>query len=274
MLGSCDIGKLVRYRLDIAYHGANFHGWQRQPNLRTVQGELELWLTRLLPSGEAIAVTGAGRTDAGVHASGMVAHFDTGLPLDCGTFLHRLRAALPDDMTVTRVSPVDGRFHSRYTAIARTYEYRVTDCSSPFDRDRVWTVRDPLDADRLGDAATLMLGRHDFSGFCLAVSKKDDNHCSISQSSWEKTGEQFVYRVRADRFLHMMVRLMVGTMVDIARSRWPASRMSDILRIGDVRLCGGAAPAHGLTLVAVQYPPSRREAAISVEINDAGPFLD
>ena len=244
----------MRYRVDLSFHGAGFHGWQRQLHDRTVQGELESWLTRLLAATEQIAVTGAGRTDAGVHASAMVAHFDTELSFDPVHLTLRLQAAIPPDLVVHRVSPAPQGFHARYSAVARGYEYHITNRPSPFDRDRVWYVPGRLSMADLKAAATLVLGRHDFSGFCIAASRKEQNTCDLTHSSWECVGETIVYRARADRFLHMMVRLLVGTMVDIGRGRWSPGRMEEILTSRDVKLCGAAAPPHGLTLVAVEYP--------------------
>ncbi len=243
----------MRYRLDIAFHGANFHGWQRQSDLRTVQGELELWLSRLLSDPDGIAVTGAGRTDAGVHATGMVAHFDTERELDCAQLALRLHAALPPDVVVNRISPVAPDFHARYSAVARSYEYRITTERTPFERDRVWQVAAPLDLSAMEGAAALVLGSHDFSGFCVAASRKEENTCDLTHSSWEQGDSLFIYRLRSDRFLHMMVRLLVGTMIDIGRGRWAPDQITQILDSGDVRQCGTAAPPHGLTLIRVEY---------------------
>ena len=264
----------MRYRIDLAYHGAGFHGWQRQHHLRTVQGELELWLARLLASAQRVAITGAGRTDAGVHATGMVAHFDTDLVFDCDQLTMRLYAALPPDLVVSRISPAPPGFHARYSAIARAYEYAITNRRAPFGRDRVWFMPGPLDPAALENAAATVIGSHDFSGFCIAASRKEHGTCHVTRSEWRSHGDLLIYRVRADRFLHMMVRLLVGTMVDVGRGRWSPDRIAEIFATGNVGLCGGAAPAHGLTLVTVEYPGSSSGNPISVEIPRSGPFLD
>jgi tRNA pseudouridine38-40 synthase len=263
----------LRYRIDLAYHGAGFHGWQRQPHLRTVQGELELWLARLLASAQRIAITGAGRTDAGVHATGMVAHFDADQVFDCDQLTMRLHAALPPDLVVSRISPAGQDFHARYSAIARTYEYAITNRRAPFGRDRVWFLPGPLDPTALEDAAAAVIGPHDFSGFCIAASRKEHGTCHVTHSEWRSHGDLLICRVRADRFLHMMVCLLVGTMVDVGRGRWSPDRVREILDTGDIRLCGGTAPAYGLTLVAVEYPGSSGQNPISIEIPQPGPFL-
>lgn len=243
----------MRYRLDLAYHGRNFHGWQRQPGLRTVQGELELWLGRLLGGDSPVSVTGAGRTDAGVHAAGMVAHFDTDFPVAPDELFRRMRQALPADLLVTALTPVDAGFHARFSAVSRTYSYRLVAAPTPFGRDRRWLVCAALDRARLAAAAAIVIGRHDFTGFCRAESQKGDNCCLVTQSEWRAERDELVYRIKADRFLHEMVRLLVGTMVDIGRGRFGIEQMTRILTSGDVRLCGEAAPAHGLTLEAVEY---------------------
>jgi tRNA pseudouridine38-40 synthase len=245
----------MRYRLDLAYHGRDFHGWQRQPGLRTVQGELESWLGRLLGSESAVAVTGAGRTDTGVHAAGMVAHFDSDITLAPEELLMRLNRALPPDLVVASLVPADSEFHARYSATGRVYSYRVATKPTPFDRDRHWLVCAHLDSASLGDAASALLGKHDFSGFCRAASRKGTNHCQVTESVWQVEGDVLVYRIHADRFLHEMVRLLVGTMVDIGRGRFGVGRISEILASRDVRLCGEAAPAHALTLEMVMYQP-------------------
>ena len=243
-----------RYRIDLAFHGAAFHGWQRQPELRTVQGELETWLTRIIGGGNPVAVTGAGRTDAGVHAEHMVAHFDTAGNLDTAQLLGRLTAALPEDISIEQVSQVSQDFHARYSAVARSYVYRVDSRRNPFGRDRSWRIPRPFEFAIAQDAAQRILGAHDFTGFCRAASRRESMECTVHDSHWERTGEGFAYQVTANRFLHGMVRLLVGTMVEISWGRWPVARMEEIIAAKDVRLCGMIAPPHGLTLAHIAYP--------------------
>jgi len=244
----------MRYRIDIAFHGAGFHGWQKQPGCRTVQGEIELWLERLVGHGTPVSVTGAGRTDSGVHAAGMVAHFDTPSPIEPASLIHRLRVALPHDLVVTSLYAVSNDFHARYSATSRAYRYRIRLGRWPFERDREWQIHEELDIALLSTASQIILGRHDFSGFCRAESRRESNLCDISRSEWSLDGPRLTYLIRADRFLHEMVRLIVGTSVAIARGHLELGTMTQILNSGDVRLCGDAAPPHGLTLEAVEYP--------------------
>ncbi len=245
----------MRYRLDVAFHGAEFHGWQRQPGLRTVQGELETWIARLLGESPEVSVVGAGRTDAGVHATIMPTHFDQAAPIDSKKLLRRLQVALPEDLTALNLHPVADSFHARYSASSRRYHYRVRLGHWPFDRDREWQIYDELDFSVLQSCADLVMGEHDVRGFCLANSMRVNNRCHVMESSWQQSGPLLTYTVRADRFLHEMVRLLVGTFVSAARGRWDCERVSEILRTGQVERCGDAAPPHGLTLEEVVYPP-------------------
>jgi len=244
----------MRYRLDVAFHGAEFHGWQKQPGLRTVQGELETWIARLLGDAPEVSVVGAGRTDAGVHAALMPTHFDQLAPIDADTLYRRLQVALPEDLKALSLQPVADSFHARYSASSRRYVYRIRIGHWPFDRDREWQIYEDPDFSVLQSCADLLMGNHDFRGFCLANSMRENNRCNIMESSWHQEGPLLTYTVRADRFLHEMVRLLVGTSVSAARGLWGSERVYEILQSGQVGLCGDAAPPHGLTLEEVTYP--------------------
>lgn len=244
----------MRYRLDVAYHGAAFHGWQRQPGLRTVQGELETWIARLLSDSPEVTLVGAGRTDAGVHANRMPSHFDQPSAIDAETLHHRLRVALPEDLTVLSLHRVAGKFHARYSASSRRYVYRVRLGHWPFDRDREWQIHDALDLAVLQSCADSLIGEHDFRGFCLKESHRENNLCTVTESYWRSEGPLLTYTIRADRFLHEMVRLLMGTFIAAARGRWNAHHVSGILHTGQTGLCGDAAPPHALTLEEVEYP--------------------
>lgn len=244
----------MRYRIDVAYHGRDFHGWQKQPGLRTVQGELEIWLSRLVGSGADIPITGAGRTDTGVHSLCTPAHFDWPEWIDTQALEHRLRVALPNDLRVILLYQVADDFHARYSAVARQYSYRIRLGTWPFDRDREWQIHDALDVDVLEKCAHTLVGRHDFSGFCRAESVRQNNCCTVTESKWTIEPPCLTYTIRADRFLHEMIRLIMGTFVAAARGRWGVERICEIMRTGNVGLCGDAAPAHGLTLERVEYP--------------------
>jgi tRNA pseudouridine38-40 synthase len=241
----------VRYKLILEYNGGQFAGWQVQPELRTVQGELQKCLGWLLD--REVKVTGAGRTDAGVHALGQVAHFDNDpieSPVD---FLARLNSALSHDVCALSVVEVAEDFHARYSALRKTYRYRIARKPSAFVTGLAWRVRGDIDWAAVREATELLLGRHDFSGFCMANSQKEDNTCHIVAARWTENERISELEITADRFLHRMVRLIAGTLIDIGSRRWTPDYMREILASGDVRMAGPAAPPEGLYLVSVEY---------------------
>jgi len=241
-----------RYKLTLEYHSARFAGWQVQLEVRTVQGELQKCLGRLL--NREVKVTGAGRTDAGVHALGQVAHFDAE-PIDApARFLFRLNSALPQDVCVRSIVEVAADFHARYSARRKTYRYRVAHAPSAFAAGLAWRVHGDVDWTPVKEATRLLEGSHDFSGFCIADSKKEDCTCHVFSAQWTCDEQSAEFEITADRFLHRMVRLIVGTLVDIGRGRWAPDHIQKILASGEVRMAGPAAPPEGLYLVSVEYP--------------------
>jgi len=242
---------MPRYRLTIEYHGGAFVGWQVQPRGRTVQGQIEKCLHWLLH--EDVQITGAGRTDAGVHALGQVAHFDSAmvLPLDFG---RRLNAALPEDIRVLRFDDCAPDFHARYSAVRKTYRYCIAHQPSAFAAGLAWSVMDELNWPAIDAATDMLVGHHDFAGFCRVGSLKKDSSCAVTTARWVRDDRNAHFEIIANRFLHRMVRLIVGTLIDIGRHRWPPEHLRQILSTGDVRLAGQAAPAQGLYLVDVEYP--------------------
>jgi tRNA pseudouridine38-40 synthase len=247
----------LRVRLDLAYDGTDFLGWARQPGRRTVQGSLEEALGVLLRA-DAPRLTVAGRTDAGVHARGQVAHVD--LPAERAQdplLLRRLNGLLPPDVRVRRVSPAAAGFDARFSALARTYRYRVADGPEhvdPLRRDVLSWPRE-LDLAALQEAAAPMLGEHDFAAYC----KRRDGATTVRallELDWVRGPEGLlVMTIRADAFCHSMVRSVVGAMLAVGEGRraapWPGSLLALRARANDVAV---AAP-HGLTLEAVDYPP-------------------
>jgi tRNA pseudouridine38-40 synthase len=240
-----------RYKLTLEYNGAGFAGWQIQPDERTVQGELQLRLGWLC--GPETRVTGAGRTDAGVHALGQVAHFDADPIASSPDFLDRLNSALPHDIAALRLDEVNADFHARYSARRKTYRYRIACAPTAFATGFAWRVHGKIDWSAVVEATTFLSGRHDFAGFCLAASQKEDTSCRIMAAEWTRNDRESVFEITGDRFLHRMVRLAVGTLIDIGRGRWSPDHIRNILTSSDVRLAGQAAPPDGLYLVSVDY---------------------
>ena len=242
------------YRLLLEYDGTGFHGWQVQPQVRTVQGEIERALALL--TRQAIRTAAAGRTDRGVHARGQVVSFETDGALDCRRIVAGIQGICGDELKVRRLDAAPPGFHARHDARWRLYRYRVALAASALSRDRAWHPRIPLCLPLLRAAAEPLLGAHDFSAFANA--SPDDAHpvCAIDRADWECVGEELVFAVRADRFLYKMVRTMVGTLVRAAApGGGGAATVAEILDGRDRRAAAPPAPAAGLCFMQVGYDP-------------------
>jgi len=260
----------VRLRLDLSYDGAGFHGWARQPGLRTVQGELESALAIILRA-PAIAVTCAGRTDTGVHARGQVVHVDVaggGLAVERGprvdTLGRRLNGVLDPDVRVRRVSVAPDGFDARFSALWRRYAYRIADrmdLLDPLRRGHVLAWARPLDEERMNAAAQVLLGEHDFASFCKRREGATTVR-SLLELRWDRDRDGLlVATVRADAFCHNMVRSLVGCMLAVGEGRREPAWAAEVLR-ARVRDSGVAVvQAHGLTLEEVGYPADDEMAA-------------
>jgi tRNA pseudouridine38-40 synthase len=241
-------------RLDLEYDGAGFSGWAAQPGLRTVEGELRRALGTLLRGPFELAV--AGRTDAGVHASGQVASVATGSDLEPRRVLAALAALLPDDLSARAVSEAPPGFDARRDARARRYEYRVLPGPpSALRRGRVLVHPARLDRSALDDGARRVVGRHDFRAFTPTRTEHVFFDRTVTACAWGARGDELVLTVEADAFLRHMVRVLVGTLLLVGRGAWPASRLDALLRGAPRGAAGPTAPAHGLTLVGVAYDP-------------------
>jgi tRNA pseudouridine38-40 synthase len=249
----------VRVRLDLAYDGTDFAGWAFQHDQRTVQGVLESALATISRRTDLSRVTVAGRTDAGVHATGQVAHADLPAPVAADRLLPRLNGVLPRDVRIRAVAPAPAGFDARFSGMARTYRYRVADSAATVDplrrRDTLAWPRE-LDLAAMQRASELLLGLHDFAAFC----RKREGATTVRtllQLDWARE-DVLVGTVRADAFCHSMVRSLVGALLSVGEGRrpsdWPASLLSASGRASDVVV----APPHGLTLVRVEYPPDEQ----------------
>ncbi|WP_152363084.1 tRNA pseudouridine(38-40) synthase TruA [Microlunatus speluncae] len=273
-----DPDRTVRLRLDLGYHGAEFTGWAEQPGLRTVQGELQRWITSVLRLTEPARVVCAGRTDAGVHARGQVVHVD--LPAatatdDGATLLRRLNRALPDDLVVIGVRPAPPGFDARFAADWRQYCYRVVDGPirpDPLGRQVVAHVRESIDLDRLNAAAATLLGLRDFGAFCRRREGATTIRTLLEFSGRRVAGDapgfgpMIELTVRADAFCHSMVRSLVGAVITVGTGRrdldWLTTITGNPARDPSVPVM----PAQGLTLEYVHYPPDDQLAA---RVNEA-----
>lgn len=241
-----------RLALVVAYDGTAFHGWQRQPGLRTVQGELEAVLSRLL--NEETALAGAGRTDAGVHARGQVASFATGSPLPARAIRARAARALPDDLRIVEAREVADAFDARRTATGRRYAYRLLRAPDVLMERHAHRVRVPWRPDAWQRATRALEGEHDFASFESTGSPRRSTVCRLMRASWSPVEGGARFDVVADHFLYHMVRNIVGSAFQAARAGEPASAMRAMLEARDRAAAGPCAPAAGLTLEQVFYP--------------------
>ena len=250
-----DDRETIRFGFQLQYDGAAFHGWQIQPEHRTVQGVVQDALTRL--GNRPCTVIGSGRTDTGVHALGQVACADMPTSWTPGSLHRSLNAVLPDDVWVewTRFTRPD--FHPRYDALSRTYEYRVgtaPDASSPFVRRWCWPLAEEIDRALLSAAAAVLPGRHSFLAFSKAGQPERGEHCTVYEAGWSEWEHGLVFTICADRYLHHMVRYLVGTAVEIARGRRPLSELPRLLDKDPDLTTSPPAPPQGLFLSHVEYP--------------------
>ena len=240
-------------KLTLSYDGTEFHGWQIQPQLPTVQGELQETLRKLF--NHDVLVTGSGRTDAGVHAHGQVASVETMRKIDPDAVLRGANALLPPAIRVLAVEEVSPEFHARRSARSKTYEYRIwrNPIVSPFHSRYVYAFRYPLDDKAIDRGTTCFLGTHHFTSFCATATEVEDRTRTIYQASWTRSEPEWVFRIRGNGFLQYMVRTIAGTLIEIGQGRLDAEQIPRIFEARDRRLAGPSLPAHGLHLISVEY---------------------
>jgi tRNA pseudouridine38-40 synthase len=244
---------MKRFFLYLAYNGQNYCGWQRQPNGISVQQTLEAALGTLLRT--PTSLTGAGRTDAGVHARRMVAHFEMDLPAS-PALVERLNGILPADIAIDRMVPVRADAHARFDAVSRTYSYYITYRKEVFGRELCYRLKKPLDLRRMNDAAQLLLEYSDFTSFSKLHTDTATNRCDIREAAWQAEGDGLVFTIRADRFLRNMVRAIVGTLIEVGRGKCSLDDFRRIIESCDRAKAGTSAPAHALYLTDIVYPPA------------------
>lgn len=242
----------MRYFIWFSYDGTNYHGWQMQPNGNTVQAELQRGLSLLLR--EDISVTGAGRTDTGVHARQMAAHFDTDAEFEPATLAKKLNGVLPQDIGVDRVEQVSQDLHARFSATSRTYHYYIHTRKNPFRRHFSLELHYVLDFPLMNEAARILMEYDDFGAFCKAGSDVKTTICHITAAQWHQTAEDaWYFEITANRFLRNMVRAVVGTLVEVGRHRMTLDEFRQVIVGGRRTQAGESMPALALSLEKVVY---------------------
>jgi tRNA pseudouridine38-40 synthase len=244
---------MYRYFIQLAYNGTNYHGWQVQPNALTVQEVLEKGVSIL--TGQKVEVTGAGRTDTGVHASFFVAHFDFPEILDFPQQLsEKLNSFLPNDISIIRIFPVEADFHARFSALSRTYHYFISDHKEPFRKEFITRCNYPLDIEKMNEAASLLFQFSDFTSFSKLHTDVKTNLCNVMKAEWKRADGLLVFEIKADRFLRNMVRAIAGTLIDVGRGKLSVTDFISVIEAKDRRAAGASVEACGLFLTDIEYP--------------------
>ena len=242
----------MRYFVTLSYDGTRFHGWQIQPNGISVQGELEHGLSLLLRT--TVQVTGAGRTDAGVHARMMVAHFDFDGDVDCQQLAYKLNKLLPQDIAIQKIEPVAADLHARFSATSRTYYYYLHTTKDPFQRHYSCELHYPLDFELMNRAAAMLLDYEDFGAFCKSHADVKTTLCHVTEARWVQLSDyEWRFEITANRFLRNMVRAVVGTLIEVGRGRLS---LDDFCRVVEGKRrsdAGESMPGNALFLVDIKY---------------------
>ena len=240
------------YQLIISYDGSSFFGWQIQNDVRTIQGEIEKELKSIFKVNN-INLIGSGRTDSGVHANGQVANFKMKTNMREEQIKHAINRKLSNDIFIKNCKVVSDDFNSRFSAIKREYIYHIIEDYSPINRMYFWHCKWPINKNKLNECAELLIGRNDYSLFSKASSETKNKICEISYSKWNFNDDKYSYKIVGNRFLQHMVRLLVGTMIEVSRNRLTVQDFKNILDCNENKLTAVRAPATGLFLNEIYY---------------------
>ena len=241
----------MRYFIKLAYNGTQYHGWQCQPNASSVQETLNKAVSVILNS--EINLMGAGRTDTGVHATEMYAHFDFEKPFDLKSIVHKLNSYLPKDIVVYAVIPVPDEAHARFDATKRTYEYHINTFKDAFLQNGSWYFHKKLDVDSMNEASKLLFNHTDFQCFSKVNTDVNTFDCTIFEAYWQQKDNQIVFTISANRFLRNMVRAIVGTLVNVGLHKISLDDFNEIIKSKNREKAGFSVPAHGLYLTKIEY---------------------
>lgn len=242
----------MRYFMTFCYDGTRYHGWQIQPEAISVQEVMQNAMGILLR--HPVELTGAGRTDAGVHARRMVAHFDECQPIDCLQLTYRLNRLLPCDVAVFSIEPVDESMHARFSATSRTYHYYIHTIKNPFLRKTSCELHYELDFCQMNQAARMLLSYRDFGAFCKSHSDVKTTLCTVTEARWQPLGDgKWMFRITANRFLRNMVRAVVGTLIEVGRHRLSLEEFQRVVEGKQRSAAGESMPGHALFLENITY---------------------
>jgi tRNA pseudouridine38-40 synthase len=246
----------LRYFLELSYNGKAYHGWQNQPNAITVQEVLENALSTLLRT--TIEIVGAGRTDTGVHALQMFAHFDCSSKLDIAQLKYNLNSFLPKDIAIQNIFEVKKDAHARFDAISRTYLYRICTEKDAFNFDKVYYINNDLHIDKMNEASKILFEYNNFECFSKTNTDVKTFNCKIIKAEWVKKNNELHFTIEADRFLRNMVRAIVGTLIRVGTGKLEIKDMHTIIKSKNRSEAGYSVPAHGLYLSKIEYPEQIR----------------
>jgi tRNA pseudouridine38-40 synthase len=244
----------LRYFIDLSYNGRAYHGWQIQPDVTTVQAELNHALSTVLRT--PLECMGAGRTDTGVHAEQMVAHFDVDKPIDAKDLVYKLNVLLPKDIHINSIREVYPEIHARFEALSRTYVYKISRTKNAFKYKNEHTYTLPLDIDLMNKAAKALFEHTDFQCFSKVKTEVKTYDCTIKEAHWELNKNSLHFTIKADRFLRNMVRAIVGTLIEVGAKKRTLEEFHEIISSKNRSNAGTSAPAHGLYLINIEYPKS------------------
>lgn len=246
----------MRYFIELSYFGKAYHGWQNQPNSISVQEVLEENLSKVLRS--KIEIVGAGRTDAGVHARQMFAHFDYETQVDVALLKYKLNSMLPKDIAISEIFEVKQDAHARFDAVSRSYEYHIVQEKDAFSKDFAWFLKHELDVEKMNEAASILKEYTNFKSFSKSRTDVRTYNCRIDNAEWKVEGNKLVFHISADRFLRNMVRAVVGTLIEIGLNKYPVAHIHKVIESQDRGKAGTSVPAHGLYLTRIVYPDNIR----------------
>ena len=241
----------MRFFIELSYKGTNYHGWQVQPNANTVQAEVNKALSTILNT--KIEVMGAGRTDAGVHAKQMFAHFDCSMEFEPLLIISKLNSFLPSDIAVYAIYDVPEDANCRFDALSRIYKYNVVQQKSPFSTTAYY-VRKDLDVKAMNLACKHILGMQDFTSFSKVNTQTFTNNCNVMMADWQWVANELVFTIKSDRFLRNMVRAIVGTLLEVGAGKIAPDDVKDVILKKDRCMAGTSVPAHALFLSKIEYP--------------------